>query len=253
MGLIQQGNLADAATMLRDVLSRAPAVYARETQQGEQLAIRFWSTQEFMGYVALRQHELTTGIVWVPCAYPRAAYYLGFLELQQGRAEEAMAALEFGLKLDPAHPLLHQEKAQVYMRTGRPTQALAEFDAVLSNQDAISRQHWSLALRQKGVTLIDLNRLDEAEACLKRSLELEPGNEIATKELLYIGSLRSGGAKAIAGGLTQTGEQRLACAICGSTELDGAKLGQVSGRPIVVCKQCLARRPVTKKWWQFWK
>jgi hypothetical protein len=46
-------------------------------------------------------------------------------------------------------------------------------------------------LRGQGVQLIDLNRLEEAEAVLKRSLEYEPHNEGARNELGYITKLRS--------------------------------------------------------------
>lgn len=250
--LIEEGRLDQAAQALRDVLSRTPADYVRETHEGGTLNIRFWDMEEFMGYVTQRQNELACSVNWLHCAYPRAAYYLGFLEVQQGRMEEAIEALEIGQALDPGHPLFHLEKAQVYMRTGRPAEAVAEFDAVLSHDDPVSRLRWSLAWRQKGVTLIDLNRLDEAEASLRKSLELEPGNRIATQELEYIASLRSGGERAGALGLVQTNSP-LVCAVCGSPELDGAKAAQVNNRTVIVCQRCLSRQPGAKKWWQFWK
>lgn len=47
------------------------------------------------------------------------------------------------------------------------------------------------ALSGKGVQLIDLERLDEAETALRQSLELEPESEIARNELEYIEQLRS--------------------------------------------------------------
>jgi hypothetical protein len=42
------------------------------------------------------------------------------------------------------------------------------------------------ALRGQGVQLVDLDRLDEAEDALRRSLELEPDSETANNELSYI-------------------------------------------------------------------
>ena len=46
------------------------------------------------------------------------------------------------------------------------------------------------ALRGQGVQLVDLERLDEAEAALQESLGLEPDSEIARNELDYIAQLQ---------------------------------------------------------------
>jgi hypothetical protein len=46
------------------------------------------------------------------------------------------------------------------------------------------------ALRGQGVQLVDLDRLDEAEDALRRSMELEPDSETAHNELSYIRDLR---------------------------------------------------------------
>ena len=48
------------------------------------------------------------------------------------------------------------------------------------------------AMRGAGVTLIDLNRLDEAERMLLESLQIDPDSEVAKNELNYIKSLRGG-------------------------------------------------------------
>ena len=45
-------------------------------------------------------------------------------------------------------------------------------------------------MRGQGINLIDLNRLDEAEAALQRSLEVEPENPNALHELGYLERLR---------------------------------------------------------------
>jgi hypothetical protein len=46
------------------------------------------------------------------------------------------------------------------------------------------------AVRGQGVQLIDLDRLDEAENVLRRSLELEPESKVAQNKLGYIENLR---------------------------------------------------------------
>ena len=47
------------------------------------------------------------------------------------------------------------------------------------------------ALRGEGASLIDLNRLGDAEAAFLRSLELETSNQVAQQELDYIRQLRN--------------------------------------------------------------
>ena len=46
------------------------------------------------------------------------------------------------------------------------------------------------ALRGQGVQLVDLDRLDEAEDALRRSMALEPDSETVHNELSYIRDLR---------------------------------------------------------------
>ena len=50
-------------------------------------------------------------------------------------------------------------------------------------------------LRGLGVTLIDMDKLDEAEKTLYQSLKYEGGNQIAINELNYIDKLRDGAEK----------------------------------------------------------
>ena len=50
--------------------------------------------------------------------------------------------------------------------------------------------------RGRGVTLVELGRLDEAEAALRTALEIEPGHTGAESELRYIGELRARGEAA---------------------------------------------------------
>jgi Flp pilus assembly protein TadD len=62
------------------------------------------------------------------------------------------------------------------------------------------------------VTLVELGRLDEAEAALRAALELEPDSAVARQELEYIAELRTRGPAARAPitptPLTRDGEGR---------------------------------------------
>ena len=48
-------------------------------------------------------------------------------------------------------------------------------------------------MRGAAVVLIDLNKLDEAEELLKKSLELDSKNNLTLSEIGYIEYLRGGG------------------------------------------------------------
>jgi hypothetical protein len=50
-------------------------------------------------------------------------------------------------------------------------------------------------MRGQGVQLVDLERLDEAESALRRSLEFEQDNQLALEELEYVQQLRDDQAK----------------------------------------------------------
>ena len=54
----------------------------------------------------------------------------------------------------------------------------------------------ALLVRARGVTLIELGRLDEAEGALRASLDLEPDSAVARRELDYIAELRARGEAA---------------------------------------------------------
>jgi Flp pilus assembly protein TadD len=53
------------------------------------------------------------------------------------------------------------------------------------------RPYQAIALRGMGFSLIELNRLDEAERAFKQSLDIDPTNAVALNELAYIKDLRS--------------------------------------------------------------
>ena len=69
-------------------------------------------------------------------------------------------------------------------------------DALQCYQQAESVRAWASpeqigrALRGQGLNLIDLGRLEEAEAAFQRSLEVEPNHPNALHELGYLASLR---------------------------------------------------------------
>jgi hypothetical protein len=98
--------------------------------------------------------------------------------------------------------------------------------------------------------LIELGELDRAETAFKRSLEIEPKNDVALNELDYIQHLRQGGAATFTQAVPSSGPDLSRCVVCGRQFNDGVVVS-VDGMPVSICKKCAGK--LTKKWWQFWK
>jgi len=245
-------DLPTAEGILRDVVSRTPAGYVHQFEEGGQLHIRFWSTDEFVRYVTLpRAAPLKQGVLHIANAYPRAYYHLGFLFVQKGDLAAALQWLDAGLRLE-SHPMLRFEKGNVLLRLHRFDEAFRLFDSVVAQGDEIAPATRAMGMRGKGFVLIERGSLDEAEAVFRASLELDPDSGVARNELRYIQNLRGGGRRtamqSVQADLSSAPPQ---CFRCGTTEINGGKVVNVKGQTIYACKACLGK--LTKKWWEFWK
>jgi len=93
------------------------------------------------------------------------------LDLGYGRTDEAERAYRRALELRPAFPEAQNDLGQLLARTGRPDQAIAQFDAALA--DLSYREPW-VARCHKGLVLHRMGRKAEGIAELKASLALAP-------------------------------------------------------------------------------
>lgn len=125
-------------------------------------------------------------------AYPTAALMLGAYAVENRRFEEAVTVMDRGLAFQPDSVGLLMERGQALLGLRRPADALGSFEAALSSSRMDGGAGRSRALRSRGVALIDLQRLDEAETSLNASLALDPGNAATLGELQYIRQLRAG-------------------------------------------------------------
>lgn len=189
---IQQQDNASATAILQDVVSRTPTHYQERYQYNQSLYIKFWDSSEFMSYVVwMEQMGIQQSVHWVLNAYPRAYCMLAYLSVEAGDMDKAMQWLNQGLQLDPTHPKLNHEMAQVWMRLGNHAQAKALYDRLLASQRLIDPKLRAVCLRGKGYTLIELDDLDMAEQAFNDSLTFDPQNQLAINELLYIEKLRN--------------------------------------------------------------
>lgn len=214
-------------------------------------------------------------IVWLSSAYPRAFYYLGFAHVKLDDPAAAIGFLEQGYKLEP-HPMFLLERGKALARLKRHDLALASYEAALAHRGSVRAVLRAVALRGKGVQLIELGQLDLAEQAFNDSLELDPNNPVAANELRYIERLRRGGPVAPSQTVV-SGDGPVICAICGEKLTEGGKVSNVDGRVVWRCNACAAKLPIgpgspglpsassavdvriapratpRRAWWQFWK
>ena len=188
--------LAENADKLRRALAAAPACFPRIEQQGDRLIVRANDQPEYekvsralvaRGVTAPSDGKLNT--------YPTIAFLLGSHLVEEQRYGEALVALDRGLAMQPRNELVMLEKVAALQGLQRFAEAQAILETALGDADLAPTLDRARFLRLSGVTLIDLNRLDDAEAVLKESLRLEPNNAATQNELDYIAELRAGAAR----------------------------------------------------------
>jgi tetratricopeptide (TPR) repeat protein len=186
---------------LTRVMEEAPACYPRFERRGTSVIMRTNDPGEMdssatLGVLLIAAAEgRQTEIVGGTNIYPGASLLLAAHANEFRRYEEAVAWLDRGLALQPQHQYLISEKAVALNALGRHAEAAALYQDALDHPEFGANQDRARLLRGLGVTLIDLDRLDDAEAALNQSLELQPGNALARNELAYIAELRAGGAR----------------------------------------------------------
>jgi tetratricopeptide (TPR) repeat protein len=249
---LSAGKLKQGEQLLKEVIANTPENYENEEADGEGIAIKFWSMNDFMHYVSwMQDQETERAVKWIGNAYPRAYYYLGFLCVKQKQFTQAVEYLDKGRSLDPENPKFLFEKAQALIHLGNKDAALALYDQVVEVGPYVSQSDLAVARRGCGFVLIEMGKLDNAETAFQASLELDPESEIAHSELNYIAHLREGG-RLVEGfeSVETNGPDLSSCAICGKGIEQGVMI-TVEGQPLSICKHC--KRRLTKKWWQFWK
>lgn len=189
---IRAGESSYAKALLLSVIKNTPKEYAyqNETIDGE-LIIKFWDKEEFIHYT--RWTEPKKSIVWMSSAYPRAFFHLGFLEVKDGNYEKAINYLDRGYLFEPSNPKFKLEKAVALTHLGNYVAALELYSQISSVGPFVNSHSAASALRGKGIVLIEMFLLAEAESAFRESLKLEPVSEIAYYELKYIEHLKAGG------------------------------------------------------------
>lgn len=192
-------------TKLEKALADAPAAYAAAAAgDGDTTYVLTDGTTDtlisIIGAAAAAENGGKKGnVAAVNNPYPLIAFMLGSYYVETGALEDAVRVLDVGLNLPSTsllpgetRPLLLNERATALGQLKRFPEALAGYEALIAIDD-LEPTMMARGLRGRGITLIDLGRLDEAEADLVRSLQFQPGHPVVANELAYIAKLRGGG------------------------------------------------------------
>ena len=184
--LIREGRLDAARVLLKGAIQRMRAGWKREREDGKRLEITFWGSAEFLAYL---EHHPERSVTFVDGSFSKAWYLLAVIAVNERRLEDALLALDCGLELED-HPELWNERGYVLAEQKRHEEALACRVRAASTWDWAHKPYTAPALRGQDVPLIDLERLNEAEDALRRSLEVQPDSLTARHEPQYIADLR---------------------------------------------------------------
>jgi tetratricopeptide (TPR) repeat protein len=160
MALHQQGRLAEAEKLYREVLQQTPkrfdALYL--------LGIAALASQKHQRAVDLIDRSIKQN-----AAFPPAWCNRGLALAQMGRHPEALASFEKAIALDPAFAEAWYDRGISLKALGKPEEAIASFDKALT-----IRPDDADALNHRALALIALRRHTEALANLDQALTINP-------------------------------------------------------------------------------
>jgi tetratricopeptide (TPR) repeat protein len=210
---IRVSNLAQLEPMIPDlqrVVANAPAQWPMVDRQSATTVIRLNDNARALTVLLLvaaaegeaakaaKSGDSSTSAVTVYNTYGLAAFLLGSHAVEMRQPEEAITWLDRGLAFQPDNLMLVTEKGSALTLQHRFADAVALYDAQPPRDallQALDPGGEARLLRARGFSLIELNRLDEAETAYKQALALEPDHGGAKAELDYIRQLKAGTVK----------------------------------------------------------
>lgn len=187
---------------LRRAMNRAPASYPVIEQVGGNWIVRTNDMADGLMLSVMATTQARTAspdgqvnVSTQPNVYPMIALLLGSVAVERHDYREALTWLDRGLALQPFERLVLTERIAALHGMRRWAEALKAADEALASGDMLIAIHPASLHRKRGFSLVELGRLDEAQAAYEESLKTEPDNATAQRELEYIRGLRRGAAR----------------------------------------------------------
>lgn len=180
-------------SLLKEI-EKMPSGWRVVSENDDVVKIAYWDKEHF-SICSKKDAEIygNKPVIWTSPSYSKTYYLLAYASIESKNTDEANMYINKALVLEPNNPMLLNEKGLILQHMGKHDAAVTSFDAVIESKGCVTSHERARALRGKGVSLIDLSRLEEAVKMFFESLEIEPDNKIAKNELNYIYDIISGG------------------------------------------------------------
>lgn len=143
----------------------------------------------------MKENPKTSAIATRASWWCDAYYHRAYALIELGRLEEAKSSLVNAISHSPMNSQYLSELAFVYHREKDWNKSLETYQAAEKAAETtpgrVDREELSKARRGIGYALIELNRLDEAEAKYMQCLETDPNDSRSRSQLEYIRHLRA--------------------------------------------------------------
>jgi tetratricopeptide (TPR) repeat protein len=160
----------------------------------------FQSKEEFQEFKAGSDEAFE----WIDWGYHQCLHMQAFVAAERRDFPAALSILTAIEGIAPVSAGAANERGYILNQMGKPDDALVAYQRalLLATRYPSQQPYRALALRGIGFALIELQRLDEAEASFQESLKIDPNNRLALNELTYIRQLRAkAGSQKAAGAL----------------------------------------------------
>jgi tetratricopeptide (TPR) repeat protein len=177
--------LGDAAQAV-DITQQSLAIDPAFAQARYYLSLALLDLQRQPEAILQLEHLAKAG-----ASIPSVYFTLGSTYLANGRIDDALAALNQGIRLGPAKPDVRIQLAQVYRLKGMLTEADAQLDAAFAPDVSIPASAAYQRLEadfniERGLIRLQQDRLDEAVAAFRKSLDMDPERGPAHRYLAEI-------------------------------------------------------------------
>jgi tetratricopeptide (TPR) repeat protein len=186
---IEQRRPREAIAALNPLIDR----YIASHTSGEMDYYCTRSMAETVHYMALARSQGRNAAAIDPM-WAEAYYLKGYALIELDRITEARASLQKASALSPSNSSYLSELAHTFQADRDWKRSLELFEqaenAAKISPDDLKTMELTRALRGQGFSLIELGRLDEAEAKFNASLAVDRNDRKAKNELGYIEELR---------------------------------------------------------------
>lgn len=197
MAMIRKGDPQGAIDQYLDpILARYEAAFANDKRQI--YSVR--STAETLMYMMMAAGE-KRGAIALDATWGDTLYAKAFAMVDLGKHDEARRIYEKAVAMAPFNARYISELGNLSQQARDWPEALATFERAISATEfsppELKDVELSRAMRGAGFSLIELDRLDDAEAMFRKCLALNPEDKVAKGELAYIAGLRAKSGKPV--------------------------------------------------------